>query len=97
MSLYQNHWQWLDHFPLFLQDLVIDLCNEIDLKAFQEGLIEKKYKELIALGISIVVNCEPCIYWHIGQVFNLGCKYEEVLEVFEVAIEMGGGPAFARS
>ncbi|MFX1396730.1 MAG: carboxymuconolactone decarboxylase family protein, partial [Promethearchaeota archaeon] len=72
---------------------VYQMYNDLNLKAFQDGLIERKYKEFIGLGIAIVVNCESCIYWHISSLFKLGCKYEELLEVFEVAIEMGGGPA----
>ena len=76
---------------------IYKMFNNLSQKAFQDGSIAKKYKELIALGISIVVNCEPCLFWHINQAFESGCTYEEILEVFEVAIEMGGGPAFARN
>jgi len=55
-------------------------------------------KELIAVGISVVINCESCMEWHIRQAAIDGATQEEVLEAIEVGIEMGGGPAttFAR-
>jgi alkylhydroperoxidase/carboxymuconolactone decarboxylase family protein YurZ len=31
--------------------------------------------------------------WHIEQAAAAGATYEEVLEAFEIGIEMGGGPA----
>jgi len=61
--------------------------------AYAEGAIPKKHKELIAIGISVVKNCESCMQWHIEQAARAGATFEEVLEAVEIAIEMGGGPA----
>lgn len=57
------------------------------------GALSKKSKELIAIGISVVINCESCMQWHIEQAFKDGATQEEILEAIEVGIEMGGGPA----
>lgn len=57
------------------------------------GVLTKKNKELIAIGISVVINCESCIQWHIEQAHQDGATQEEILEAIEVGIEMGGGPA----
>ncbi len=53
---------------------------------------------MIAAGISVVINCESCMQWHIEQAAKAGAGRQEVFEAVEVAIEMGGGPAtvFAR-
>jgi len=48
---------------------------------------------LTAVGISIAINCESCMQWHIEQAAAAGASFEEILETIEVAIEMGGGPA----
>jgi AhpD family alkylhydroperoxidase len=64
-------------------------------KAFSDGALSKKQKELIALSISIVTKCEPCIEWHAQQAFLAGVSDEEIYETIDVAIEMGGGPAVA--
>jgi AhpD family alkylhydroperoxidase len=61
--------------------------------AYTDGALLKKQKELIAVGISVVTNCESCMQWHIEQAAKDGASFEEVLEAIEVAIEMGGGPA----
>lgn len=60
---------------------------------FSDGALPKKTKELIALGISVVDNCESCMQWHIEQAAQAGASMREVLEAVEVAIEMAGGPA----
>jgi AhpD family alkylhydroperoxidase len=61
--------------------------------AYCDGALSKKQKELIAVGISVVKNCESCMQWHIEQAAAGGASYEELLEAIEVGIEMGGGPA----
>ena len=68
---------------------------DLELKAFSDGALEKKTKELMALSISIVTKCEPCMEWHIQQVYLAGATDEEIYETIDVAIEMGGGPAAA--
>jgi len=50
-------------------------------------------KELIAIGISLIINCESCIEWHIKGALNSRANGEQIIEAIEVAIEMGGGPA----
>jgi AhpD family alkylhydroperoxidase len=61
------------------------------------GILPKKYKELIAVGISTVIDCESCLEWHIRQAVNAGAKNDEILEAIEVGMEMGGGPATVTS
>ncbi len=62
-------------------------------KAFAEGALTKRDKELIAVGISVVTNCESCMEWHIHQALQRGATEQQVIEAIEVGIEMGGGPA----
>jgi len=64
-------------------------------KAFSDGSLPRKIKELMALSISIVTKCEPCMEWHVQQALLQGASDEEIYETIDVAIEMGGGPAGA--
>jgi AhpD family alkylhydroperoxidase len=66
---------------------------ELEKAAFSDGVLKKREKELIAIGISVRINCESCMQWHIEQAAAAGASYDEVLEAVEVGIEMGGGPA----
>ena len=61
--------------------------------AFSDGALPKKVKELIAVGISVKIDCESCMQWHIEQAAAAGATMAEVLEAVEVGMEMGGGPA----
>lgn len=70
---------------------------DLEQMTFSDGYLKKKYKELIALGISIIINCESCIQWHITEALNSGSTKEEIIESIEVGIEMGGGPATVAS
>ena len=60
---------------------------------FRDGALSRKQKELVAIGISVVGNCESCMQWHVEQAAKAGASFREVLEAVEVGIEMGGGPA----
>ncbi len=81
-----------------LQDLkspVYTAFLEMEQAAYSDGALARKHKELVAIGISVVINCESCMQWHINQAAQAGASEKEVLEAIEVAIEMGGGPATA--
>ena len=65
---------------------------EMEKATYSDGAIPKKVKELIAVGISVTINCESCMQWHIEQARNEGASSGEILEAIEVAIEMGIGP-----
>jgi len=66
---------------------------DMEAAAYADGALAKKYKELIAVGISVVTDCESCMQWHIEQAAQAGADREEVLEAVEVGMEMGGGRA----
>lgn len=72
---------------------VYEAFLEMERAAFSDGALGKKEKELIAIGISVQMNCESCMQWHIEQAAAAGATYDETLEAVEVGIEMGGGPA----
>jgi AhpD family alkylhydroperoxidase len=66
---------------------------DMEAAAFADGALPRVTKELIAVGISVRLNCESCLQWHIEQAAAAGAKRDQVLEAVEVGIEMGGGPA----
>lgn len=70
---------------------------DLEQKTFSDGELKRKFKELIALGISIIINCESCMQWHINEALKSGANFEEIIEAIEVGIEMGGGPATVAS
>ena len=61
-------------------------------QTYRDGKLSKLQKELIAIGISVVIDCESCMEWHIKQALDNGVTEDEILESIEVGIEMSGGP-----
>ena len=66
---------------------------DLEEKTYEDGALSKGIKELIAIGISIVIDCESCLEWHIKQALDAGMTKEQIIEAIGVGIEMGGGPA----
>jgi AhpD family alkylhydroperoxidase len=65
---------------------------EMEKTTYADGALKKKHKELIATGISVAINCESCMDWHIKQAYDDGASIEEIIEAIEVGIELSGGP-----
>jgi AhpD family alkylhydroperoxidase len=82
---------------LKLESNVYKAFLNMERAAFADGALKKEVKELIAVGISVVINCESCMQWHIEQAARAGASQRKVLEAVEVGIEMGGGPATAHA
>lgn len=58
-----------------------------------DGALDRKTKELIALGMALSINCGGCVAYHVKQALESGASREEILEAIGVAVMMGGGPA----
>jgi AhpD family alkylhydroperoxidase len=65
---------------------------DMEHNTYKDGRLSKLQKEMIAIGISVVQNCESCMEWHIKQALDDGASVAEILEAIEVGIEMSGGP-----
>ena len=78
---------------LSLDSKVYRAFLDMEAAAYADGALAKKNKELIAVGISVVMDCESCMQWHIEQATQAGANRQEVLEAVEVGMEMGGGRA----
>jgi AhpD family alkylhydroperoxidase len=61
--------------------------------ATKDGALDKKTKELVALGIAISTRCDGCIGFHTEALVKLGCTKAEFEETLGMAVYMGGGPS----
>jgi AhpD family alkylhydroperoxidase len=80
---------------LELKSKVYEAFLKMESATYADGALPKKTKELIAIGISVAIDCESCMEWHITQASRAGASRQEMLETVEVAMEMAGGPATA--
>ncbi|MCB0136921.1 MAG: carboxymuconolactone decarboxylase family protein [Caldilineaceae bacterium] len=65
----------------------------LHMAAVGEGELSTKIKELMALSIGIVLQCDGCMLYHLRNALQAGANAQEVYEAANVAIMMGGGPA----
>lgn len=61
--------------------------------AVTEGALSSKVKELMALAIAVVKQCDGCIAFHARSAAGKGATEAEVAEALGVALLMDGGPA----
>lgn len=57
------------------------------------GSFSSAQKELIAVAVAVAKGCEDCILYHLDGAIKHGATEADLIEVLEVAVEMGGGPA----
>ena len=62
----------------------------LDTQAYEDGVLDKRTKEMLGLVASIVLRCDDCITYHIKQCVGVGVQRPELLEVFNVALVVGG-------
>jgi AhpD family alkylhydroperoxidase len=61
--------------------------------ALDDGVLDKKTKELIALALGVASHCDACLGYHVQALVKLGATRAEVEETLAVAVYMGGGPS----
>jgi ribonuclease HI len=62
----------------------------LDNKAYINGALPAKTKELMGLVASMVLRCNDCIFYHIDRSIAEGATREELYETFNVALIVGG-------
>jgi AhpD family alkylhydroperoxidase len=60
----------------------------------KDGAIGIREKELVAVGISMAVRCDACIYTHAEKAVKAGATRQQIVEAAGVAVMMQGGPTY---
>jgi AhpD family alkylhydroperoxidase len=61
---------------------------------YKKGVLDRKYKELMAVASAIATRCIPCLANHTNNALSSGATKEEILEAAAIGVEFGGGPSF---
>ena len=69
---------------------VIRRFFSLDTQTYRAGALDLKTKELLGLVASMVLRCDDCIAYHVGQCREVGVNREEFFEAFSVALVVGG-------
>ncbi len=76
---------------------VISTFGRLHHEVIQEGVIDAKYKRLMAVSVSVALRCDNCIQTHVSGAIGAGASRREILEAAGVGILMAGGPAMSFS
>jgi len=71
-------------------NLVMKRLWNLDTNTYEEGAVDKKTKEMLGLVASMVLRCDDCIRYHLGQCHQLKLSTKQVYEIFAVANIVGG-------
>ena len=66
-------------------------------RAFADGALPARTKELIAVAVAHVTQCPYCIRGHTESAMSKGATEAELMEAIWVAAEMRAGAAYAHS
>jgi len=75
---------------LEIDHLGIKRFFNLDTSAYRDGALSGKVKELAGLVASMVLRCNDCIDYHVLQCVDAEWNDEEMYEVFNIALVVGG-------
>ena len=62
----------------------------LDDRCYQDGALDRRTKEMLGLSASLVLRCDDCIAYHVITAVECGVTREELMEVFDVGLIVGG-------
>jgi len=71
-------------------NLQIDRFFNLDTRAYQEGALSSKVKELLGLVASLVLRCDDCVTYHVLRCVEEDVSDAEFFEAFNVSLVAGG-------
>jgi AhpD family alkylhydroperoxidase len=72
------------------RNLPINRFFTLDAKAYEDGALDARTKEIAGLAASMVLRCDDCIAYHVIRCKELGVTSEQLFEVFNVGLIVGG-------
>jgi len=62
----------------------------LDTRAYEEGALDAKTKELLGLVASLVLRCDDCITYHVVRCKEEGVTEPEMLDAMHIGLVVGG-------
>jgi len=90
---YQDVMRWMKEFSETNPEQMQSFQKMNEAIGKEGPALDKKTKELIAIALSVVRECQWCIALHVKSALEAGATDEEILEAAWVAVLMGGGPS----
>jgi AhpD family alkylhydroperoxidase len=62
----------------------------LDTRAYEDGALDRRTKELCGLVASLVLRCDDCVTYHLGQCAEIGLTDPELHDALNVGLIVGG-------
>lgn len=62
----------------------------LDDRAYQDGALDRRTKELLGLVASLVLRCDDCISYHVIRCREEGVSEDELFETLSIGLVVGG-------
>lgn len=72
------------------QSTPINRFFNLDAKAYEDGALPELTKEFAGLSASLVLRCDDCIAYHVIRCKECGASDEQLWEIFNVGLVVGG-------
>jgi len=72
------------------KNLQINRFFTLDGNAYEDGALDVRTKEFAGLAASMVLRCDDCIAYHTIRCKELGASDEQMMEIFNVGLIVGG-------
>lgn len=71
-------------------NLQIQRFFNLDTRAYKDGALSTRTKELMGLVASMVLRCDDCVTYHVTRCVEEGITDPEFFEALNVALVVGG-------
>lgn len=85
------------HFREKMNEAILGAKNQtinrffaLDTRAYDDGALPAKTKELLGLVASLVLRCDDCITYHVVRCKEEGATDEEIREASAIGLVVGG-------
>ena len=72
------------------KNLSINRFFTLDANAYEPGTLDVLTKEFAGLAASLVLRCDDCIAYHVIRCKELGAGTDQLFEIFNVGLVVGG-------
>lgn len=71
-------------------NLVINRFFALDGRAYEQGALDVKTKELLGLVASLVLRCDDCVTYHLVRCAEEGVSRAEIFDTLGIGLIVGG-------
>jgi AhpD family alkylhydroperoxidase len=90
LEAFRHYREKLNGAILAADNLTIKRFFALDERAYQDGALPARTKELLGLVASLVLRCDDCITYHLVRCREEGVSDAELFDAFSVALVVGG-------